>query len=296
MEPSGRNQWHPLANGDHTENGSKRRKALQWNATSCRDPKWQGGGRRFESVRELVGVLQMSGCSLWRRMWASQHWKYPEPASMRVQGLSLAEDFKTLRGVVAPTLGRFRPFAVRPSQDTAPGPVARRAVADIIHVRRAGRTLGRGRTGEPRGAYLSVPFGTTPEGGQVDEDDAAGDRHVFSALVLAAPVHAAEAWSTVAVATHRADSEGSMTEFGYDVVEGERVATTRDGSGLTARDEGEHALPPSSQRADWRIELTLHAGTVTYACRCRSGGKCSVNVVAHASHPGAATLKLQYQR
>ena len=34
---------------------------------------------------------------------------------------------------------------------------------------------------------------------------------MFLALVLAAPAHVAEAWSTAAVATHRADSGGSTT-------------------------------------------------------------------------------------
>lgn len=121
---------------------------------------------------------------------------------------------------------------------------------------------------------------------------------MFLSLVLTAPVHAAEAWSTAAVATHRADSGGSTTlNLGTTLskVSALRLRATVQGSPLETSVSTRCRL--GAQRADRRIALTLHAGTVIYALPLPlKGGRCSVDVVAHASDPGAATLKLQYQR
>ena len=121
---------------------------------------------------------------------------------------------------------------------------------------------------------------------------------MFLSLVLAAPVPAAEAWSTAAVATHRVDSGGSTTlNLGTTLskVSALRLRATVQGSPLETSVSTRCRL--GAQRADRRIALTLHAGTVIYALPLPlKGGRCSVDVVAHASDPGAATLKLQYQR
>jgi hypothetical protein len=121
---------------------------------------------------------------------------------------------------------------------------------------------------------------------------------MFLALVLVAHVHAAEAWRTAAVTTHRADSGGSTTlNLGTTLsrVSALRLRATVQGSPLETSVSTRCRL--GARRADRRIALTLRAGTATYVLPLPlKGGGCSVDVVAHASDPGAATLKLQYQR
>jgi hypothetical protein len=120
----------------------------------------------------------------------------------------------------------------------------------------------------------------------------------FLALVLAAPVHAVEAWNTAAVATHRADAGGSATlnlGTALSKVSALRLRATVQGSKLET--SVSTRCRRGAQRADRRTALTLRAGTAVYALPLPlKGGRCSVNVVAHASDPGAARLELQYQR
>jgi hypothetical protein len=119
------------------------------------------------------------------------------------------------------------------------------------------------------------------------------------AFALAAPMHAAGAWSTAAVATHRSDSEnGSMTlRLGTTLssVSALRLRATVQGSPLET--SVSTRCKRGAQRADRRIAVTLRAGTGIYALPLPlKGGSCSVDVVARASDRGAVTLKLQYQR
>jgi hypothetical protein len=55
MEPSGRNQWQPVANGKGPKNGRNKPKPLLWVATGCRSERMV---RRGSTVRVRQRALQ----------------------------------------------------------------------------------------------------------------------------------------------------------------------------------------------------------------------------------------------